>query len=148
MSTSSPGSSVLTMAASHAPVPEDGKTITGPFVPKTGPRPSAISDARRANCGLRWSIVGRSIARRIRSGTLVGPGIWRKCRPLLLFMGADGSTCAYCIQHTSDSNFNDTARHRGVQIVFLNLESTCYIGLSTEGAQAMKIVKASLHHEA
>jgi len=53
MSTLSPGLSVLTMAASHAPVPEDGKTITGPLVPKTGPRPSAISAVRRANCGPR-----------------------------------------------------------------------------------------------
>src|SRR6185369_2842484 len=27
-------------------------------------------------------MVGCAMARRIRSGTLVGPGIWRKCRPL------------------------------------------------------------------
>ena len=32
--------------------------------------------------GPRWSIVGASIARRTRSGTLVGPGICRKWRPL------------------------------------------------------------------
>ncbi len=36
---------------------------------------------RRANSGPRWSIVGWSIARRMRSGTLVGPGICRKWRP-------------------------------------------------------------------
>jgi hypothetical protein len=34
------------------------------------------------NSGPRWSIVGRSMARRIRSGTLVGPGICKKWRPL------------------------------------------------------------------
>jgi hypothetical protein len=27
-------------------------------------------------------MVGMSIARSTRSGTLVGPGIWRKCRPV------------------------------------------------------------------
>src|SRR5690349_12635387 len=27
-------------------------------------------------------MVGCAMARRMRSGTLVGPGIWRKCRPL------------------------------------------------------------------
>src|SRR5262245_15857065 len=28
-------------------------------------------------------MVGCAMARRTRSGTLVGPGIWRKCRPLM-----------------------------------------------------------------
>ena len=31
---------------------------------------------------LTYGIVGCAIARSTRSGTLVGPGIWRKCRPL------------------------------------------------------------------
>ena len=44
-------------------------------------RPSSTRLPSRPNSGPRWSIVGRSIARRIRSGTLVGPGICRKCRP-------------------------------------------------------------------
>src|SRR6266436_5355204 len=74
MSTWSPGRSVLTIAASQAPVPGDGKTRTGPSVPKTGWWPSKISVARRANPGPRSSIVGRCIARRIRSGTFMGPG--------------------------------------------------------------------------
>src|SRR3954470_21960629 len=39
-----------------------------------------------AKSGLRWSIVGKSIARSTRSGTLVGPGICRKWRPELLGM--------------------------------------------------------------
>src|SRR6478752_1436329 len=34
------------------------------------------------NSGPRWSIVGRLIARRIRSGTGLGPGICRKWRPV------------------------------------------------------------------
>ncbi len=48
-------------------------------------RPDRRPGSRRRgarNPGPRWSIVGRSIARRIRSGTLVGPGICRKWRPL------------------------------------------------------------------
>src|SRR6516162_2787670 len=44
--------------------------------------PATISCPRSANSGPRWSIVGIAIARSTRSGTLVGPGIWRKCRPL------------------------------------------------------------------
>src|SRR3954466_13559263 len=39
-----------------------------------------------AKSGLRWSIVGKSMARRTRSGTLVGPGICRKWRPAALAM--------------------------------------------------------------
>src|SRR5262249_25186767 len=48
----------------------------------TGRNPSSTSAPRRANSGPRWSITGRSIARSTRSGTLVGPGIWRKWRPV------------------------------------------------------------------
>src|SRR5688572_13496942 len=43
--------------------------------------PSSTSFASTWNSGPRWSIVGRSMARSTRSGTLVGPGIWRKWRP-------------------------------------------------------------------
>jgi hypothetical protein len=35
--------------------------------------------------GPRWSIVGLSMARSTRSGTLVGPGICRKWRPATCF---------------------------------------------------------------
>src|SRR5574337_33088 len=83
MSTRSPGESVFTSAASQAPVPEDGKTTTGPEVLKTWRIPASTSRPSRANSGPRWSMVGWASARRIRSGTLVGPGICRKCRPLL-----------------------------------------------------------------
>jgi hypothetical protein len=34
-----------------------------------------------AKSGPLWSIVGAEIARNTRSGTFVGPGICRKCRP-------------------------------------------------------------------
>jgi hypothetical protein len=81
-STRSPGERVLTRAASQAPVPDDGKATTGPVVPKIGLRPSRTARASEASSGPRWSIVGAASARRIRSGTLVGPGIWRKWRPL------------------------------------------------------------------
>src|SRR5690242_13625832 len=55
--------------------------MTGLFVWKMRFTPSSTSLPRAWNSGPRWSMVGRSIARKTRSGTLVGPGIWRKCRP-------------------------------------------------------------------
>ena len=55
----------------------------GPVVLKTPLRPSSTSRVIAANSALRWSMVGCAIARRTRSGTLVGPGIWRKWRPEL-----------------------------------------------------------------
>src|SRR5436190_19630426 len=70
------------MAASHAPVPEAGNITTAPEVWNMPCIPSRTSAVNRANSGPRWSITGRSIARSTRSGTLVGPGIWRKCRPV------------------------------------------------------------------
>ena len=53
ISTLSPGDSVLTIAASHAPVPEDGKITTGPAVwkifwlPSRTLRPSSPNSALR-----------------------------------------------------------------------------------------------------
>ena len=73
--TLSPGESVLTIAASQAPVPEDGKMMTGPAVLKTFWVPSKTAFASSANAGLRWSITGMSMARSTRSGTGLGPGI-------------------------------------------------------------------------
>ena len=80
-STRSPGDRVLTSAASHAPVPDDGYMTTFPAVPNSVFSRSRISSVSAANSGPRWSMVGRSIALSTRSGTLDGPGIWRKCRP-------------------------------------------------------------------
>src|SRR5712692_7031506 len=76
-STRSPGESVFTSAASQAPVPEEGKIAIAPDVRKIRCIP-----AMTAMSGPRWSITGWSIARRMRSGTLLGPGICRKCLPL------------------------------------------------------------------
>ena len=45
------------------------------LMPESTLSPSAL------NSGPRWSITGMSMARRMRSGTGVGPGICRKCRP-------------------------------------------------------------------
>ena len=86
ISTMSPGESVFTSAASHAPVPDDGKITTSPRVRNISRRPVSTRWPSRPNPGPRWSMVGRSMARRIRSGTLVGPGIWRKWRPAGAFM--------------------------------------------------------------
>jgi hypothetical protein len=77
-STRSPGLSVFTSAASHAPVPVAGNISTGWLVPKTG---LTFSSSRRPsawNSGPRWSMVGSEIARSTCSGTLVGPGICKK----------------------------------------------------------------------
>src|SRR6202011_2080476 len=59
------------------------------------------------NVGPRWSMVGRSMARRTRSGTLVGPGIWRKWRPLLggiepLFQVTDTAFILVTIRYAYD----------------------------------------------
>src|ERR1700712_1411040 len=55
--------------------------ITGLVVLKMVLMPSSAFLATLANSGPRWSMTGVSIARRTRSGTGVGPGICRKCRP-------------------------------------------------------------------
>ena len=54
---------------------------TGWRVLKMRLMPASTSWPRAWNSGPRWSMVGRSMARRTRSGTLVGPGICRKWRP-------------------------------------------------------------------
>jgi hypothetical protein len=43
--------------------------------------PASTFNPSLLNSGPRWSITGMSIARRMRSGTGVGPGICRKWRP-------------------------------------------------------------------
>ena len=84
ISTLSPGDSVLTIAASQAPVPEDGNTITGPLVLKIFWQPSNTALPSSANSALRWSMTGISMARSTRSGTGLGPGMFRKWRPWCL----------------------------------------------------------------
>ena len=69
---------MFTSAASHAPVPEAGNIITSDCVLKIVFMPLRHLRANAANSGPRWSIVGLSIALSTLSGTLVGPGIWRK----------------------------------------------------------------------
>ena len=81
ISTLSPGDSVLTIAASQAPVPDEGKMMTGPAVWKIFWQPSNTVLPSSANSALRWSITGMSMARSTRSGTGLGPGICRKWRP-------------------------------------------------------------------
>src|SRR3989304_3666244 len=48
---------------------------------KGGGSPSRISRTRVANFGPRWSMMDCDMARTTRSGTRVGPGIWRNGRP-------------------------------------------------------------------
>src|ERR1700744_15429 len=56
--------------------------ITGCLVRNTRCIAASTPKPSSANSGPRWSMVGISIARSTRSGTLVGPGIWRKCLPV------------------------------------------------------------------
>src|SRR5512145_2302957 len=56
--------------------------ITGWAVLNTRFIPASTSLPSSANSGPRWSMVGWSMARSTRSGTLVGPGICRKWRPV------------------------------------------------------------------
>src|SRR6267142_1795691 len=55
--------------------------ITGPAHLKIVLMPSSTRRPSLPNSGPRWSITGMSMARRMRSGTGVGPGICRKWRP-------------------------------------------------------------------
>ena len=58
ISTASPGDSVLTSAASQAPVPEAGKITTWPSVWKILRMPESTALPSCWNSGPRWSIVG------------------------------------------------------------------------------------------
>src|SRR5215218_10469355 len=82
--TLSPGESVLEREASHAPVPLDGKMNACPeVVLKIFFRLSRTGAARAGKSEERWSSMARCMARRTRSGTLVGPGTKRKLRPAM-----------------------------------------------------------------
>src|SRR5258708_3504606 len=45
------------------------------------------------NCAPVKSIVPRSIARRMRSGMLVGPGFMKKCQPCAIFLASELIVC-------------------------------------------------------
>src|SRR3954454_9148300 len=60
--------------------------ITGCLVRNTRCIAASTAWPISANSGPRWSMVGISIARSTRSGTLVGPGICRKCLPVCTVM--------------------------------------------------------------
>src|SRR5207237_5910248 len=61
--------------------------ITGCLVRNTRCIAASTAKPISANSGPRWSMVGISMARSTRSGTLVGPGICRKCLPVCTVMG-------------------------------------------------------------
>jgi hypothetical protein len=62
------------------------QAMTGCVVRKMRCMPASTAWPRTANSGPRWSRVGMSMARSTRSGTLVGPGICRKCLPVCTVM--------------------------------------------------------------
>src|SRR5262245_60907269 len=55
--------------------------MTGLVLLKIVLMPSRQRRARRKNSGPRWSMIGVSMARRMRSGSGEGPGMCRKWRP-------------------------------------------------------------------
>src|SRR5947209_17299862 len=61
--------------------------ITGCLVRNTRCIAAITAKPISANSGPRWSMVGISMARSTRSGTLVGPGICRKCLPVCMVIG-------------------------------------------------------------
>src|ERR1700758_2095543 len=80
----SPGERVLVSAASHAPVPEDGKMKTWPAVVlNTFLRSLRTLVESSGNLEDRWSSIATTMARCTRSGTLVGPGTNRKFLPAM-----------------------------------------------------------------
>ncbi len=72
--TASPAESVLTTAASIAPVPEHASGRTSAAVWKIFLSPARTSVNNASYCGVRWWIMGCAIARRTSLGTGVGPG--------------------------------------------------------------------------
>ena len=78
------GDSVFDSAASHAPVPLEGKMKAWPeLVLKIFFRFSSTGAARSGKSDDLWSSMALCMARRTRSGTLVGPGTKRKLRPAI-----------------------------------------------------------------
>ena len=82
-STRSPGERVLHSDASQAPVPLAGKMKGWPRLglEDLAKVPEAPASPGLGNADERWSSIATCIARRMRSGVLVGPGTKRKLRP-------------------------------------------------------------------
>src|ERR1700679_3863749 len=84
VSTLSPGFRQLVRAASQQPVPDDGKSIgLAETVLNMGFKAVRHARVNSGKMGERWSSIGTAMARRTRSGTLVGPGTNKKLRPAI-----------------------------------------------------------------
>src|SRR5208283_2968895 len=58
----------------------------------TGFKPSRQARLNSGKMGERWSSIGTTMARKTRSGTLLGPGTNRKLRPAIRLSFCDNST--------------------------------------------------------
>ncbi len=96
-STSSPGENRLTSVASHEPWPDAVYRNTSPVVRSTRFSPPTASSNTAPNSGSMKSMVGRSIARRMLSGMLVGPGLAKNWRPVLRGMGGSRACVPYVV---------------------------------------------------
>ena len=84
---------------------------TGLEVLKMVLMPASTFSPSALNSGPRWSMTGMSMARRIRSGTGVGPGICRKWRPAR--RGALDMSDSRCCE----ADFGGPCRYRGLSPV-------------------------------
>src|SRR3984893_4665537 len=83
-STLSPGFRQFVSAASLQPVPDEGNRMGVPVVVlNTGFRPVRQARVSSGKMGERWSSIGTAMARRTRSGTLVGAGTNRQLGPAI-----------------------------------------------------------------
>src|SRR5256714_14879387 len=106
---------------------------TGWRVWKTFCMPAMTFRPSVPNSGPRWSMVGRLMAHRMRSGTGLGPGIWRKCRPVGWVLSCIGSVLHTKHECQADCPYTSrNAPHRN---------------LHTNVADILSIPRQVLHHE-
>src|SRR5712671_1751246 len=98
--------------------------ITGSLARKTRCIAAITAKPISANSAPRWSMVGMSIARSTRSGTLVGPGICRKCLPVCTVIGV----------------------LPGLVLAFRAARIPLFGGLVPLRAEAVNALEAELHH--
>ena len=103
-----PGGTVLTAAASIAPVPDAVRIITSFLVWKTSLSPSVTSTITCLASAERWWITGRASSRRTSSGTIAGPGVISRGFRIDLFLGFSRLSS----DHSVGTNLHDEPGNR------------------------------------
>src|SRR5262245_16851292 len=91
-----PGGTLLTSAASSAPVPEHVSGMMRFFVQKMVCKSCSTSAKSWRNSGVRWKNTGLAISRSVSSGTGVGPGVSRRCFTGILAFLSRQSVFIHC----------------------------------------------------